>query len=135
MSENNKCFYTDELIQSASTFIEAIREARNEAIKRGIEANTIIINDRLAYVQGFDFCESGMFPTINHFPPMILGMEAYIAPPTEMPSGAGFIVTHKDATAIDAIRREAKDELIKELKEMPLRDVLFKLYSDEIEDY
>ena len=51
----------------------------------------------------------------------------------EYPKGTDFVITHRDSTEIDRIRNEAKEELINELKEMPLRDVLFTLYDDELD--
>jgi hypothetical protein len=130
--------FSEEVLQQAESLSDMVKRAHEEAIKRGIEANTIMIDNKLAYVKGFDFMETcrGGFHYVRQYPPMILGMDVFTCDLSrEFPSGTGFVGTHRDTTTIDRIREEATDELIKELKEMPARDLLFKLYNDEIEDY
>ena len=131
-------YFSEELLQHTESLIDMIKRAHEEAIKRGIEANTIMIDNKLAYVKGFEFMEThrGGFHHVSQYPLMILGMEVFTGDLSrEFPPGTGFVVTHRDTTTIDRIREEAKDELIKELKEMSLKDLLFKLRIDEIEDY
>ena len=129
----NESYYSEELLKYTKTFIETVTEAKNEAIKNGIKANTIVVRPGLAKVNGFDLNVPSTFDghCIEHMPPMILGMEAYIADPKDIPPDVGFIVTHKDYTAVDRIRRQAQDELIEKLKEKSFREVCDILYGEE----
>lgn len=132
----NKCFshnyYSDELLQAHKTLIDKIKKARDEAVRRGIEANIILIDKGLAFVKGFDYVSKSLvgFDYTSHLPPMILGMEAYISDLKEFPPETAFVVTHTDSTAIDKIREEAKKELLKELREMSLSDLMIMLESE-----
>lgn len=128
--------FSKELLQHTDLLIDRIKRAHDEAIRRGIEANTIMIDNKLAYVKGFEFTEPSMggFKHVSQYPPMILGMDILVCDlEREFPKGTDFVITHRDSTEIDRIRNEAKEELINELKEMPLRDVLFTLYDDELD--
>ena len=119
-------YFSEEVLQQAESLTDMIKRAHEEAVKRGIEANTIMIDNKLAYVKGFEFLETcrGGFRYVDQYPPMILGMEVFSCDLSrEFPPGTGFVVTHRDTTTIDRIREEAKDELIKELREMPLSEV------------
>lgn len=119
-------YFSEEVLQQAESLADMIKRAHEEAVKRGIEANTIMIDNKLAYVKGFEFMEEcrGGFHYVSQYPPMILGMEVIACDLSrEFPSGTGFVVTHRDTTTIDRIREEAKDELIKELREMPLSEL------------
>lgn len=137
--ENNifsqSCF-DDELVKGIETHYDKIKKAHEEAVKRGIEANTIMLGKNLAYVGGFELIEKhmGVFNQTISVPPMILGMDILVRDlERQYPKGTDFVITHRASTEIDRIRDEAKEELIKELKEMPLRDVLFTLYDDELD--
>lgn len=129
-------YYSDELVKVVEAHYDKIKKAHEEAVKRGIEANTIMLEKNLAYVEGFEFIEKdrGSFNRMISVPPMILGMDILVRDlEREYPKGTDFVITHRDNTEIDRIRNEAKEELIKELKEMSLRDVLFTLYDDELD--
>lgn len=137
--ENNifsQSYYSDELVKAFGTHYDKIKKAHEEAVKRGIEANTIMLGKNLAYVEGFEIMETnrGGFNHISKYSPMILGMDILVGDlERKFPKGTDFVITHRDSTEVDRIRNEAKDELIKELKEMSLRDVLFTLYDDELD--
>ena len=90
----NDTYYSDEILSLIASLVDAIKEANNEAVKRGIEANTIIINERLAYMSGFPYLSKSNvgLDCILEVPPMIFGMEAYIAPEKDLPDGVGFEV-------------------------------------------
>lgn len=132
----SQSYYSDELVKLIGTHYDKIKKAHEEAVKRGIEANTIMIEKNIAYVEGFELIEKhmGVFNQTISISPMILGMDILVRDlEREYPKGTDFVITHRDSTEIDRIRNEAKEELIKELKEMPLRDVLFTLYDDELD--
>jgi len=75
---------------------EHIMKAREEAINRGIEANTIILNTDLAICNGF----SAVFDNrIDEFPPMIFGLKIkYTNKP--LPNNAAFILTRNDRKSL-----------------------------------
>lgn len=130
---SQSCF-DDELVKVFVTHYDKIKKAHEEAVKRGIEANTIMLGKNLAYVEGFELIEKRVFNQTISVPPMILGMDILVRDlEREYPKGTDFVITHRDSTEIDRIRDEAKEELINELKEMPLRDALFTLYNDELD--
>lgn len=132
----SQSYYSDELVKLVGAYYDNIKKAHEEAIKRGIEANTIILGKNLAYVEGFELIEKHMdvFNQTISISPMILGMDILVRNlEREYPKGTDFVITHRDSTEIDRIRNEAKEELINELKEMALRVVLFTLYDDELD--
>ncbi len=73
--------------------IDKIQRAEVEAIKKGIETNTVIINDK------FDWCHEFAVQFTSYFgrndvrivPPMILGKEIIVAP---LPEDYSFALTY-----------------------------------------
>lgn len=115
--------YAEELMKDDNErkgFLEAVREAYEFALREGIRANTLLIDKDFAKVSGVHVlfqrdarCTHGV-----SLPPMILGLEARIAP---LPKGFGFAVTEVIQTERDKLYAEAKAagrrEVIEQLKE------------------
>jgi hypothetical protein len=57
--------------ETISKMIDDIAKAKEEALKQGIIANTVVINEKYAYVQPFS-CVVGQVCTC--VPPMLMGM-------------------------------------------------------------
>lgn len=55
--------------------LEQINEARLEALRKGIEANTLLINERLGYCKTMYFKFSRGGNSFMTLPPMVLGLE------------------------------------------------------------
>lgn len=64
-----------DLLDAKSSLEDLIWEAHKTALHNGIRANTVMINKRLAKVNGFVHGFAGGFMDI---PPMICGLEAYV---------------------------------------------------------
>lgn len=104
--------------------IEIIAKARAEGIKRGIEANSIIINKNLRYVKPFAMAfEDG---PVGLFPPMIMGMEINSA--NQLPNSADFIIFESKITERDKIVAEIKKQAVKEFAEW----VIDLLYANSV---
>lgn len=89
--------------------IELIEKARNEAILRGIKANTIIIDEHLRYIK--PFCLGEYPPSyFGMFPPMIMGMEIQIEP---LPEGIDFVICQKARTEREKIISSVQIQAIK----------------------
>lgn len=84
-----------------------MREAKIEATKNAIRANTIIISERLAKTKPFAlvFDDTHM---ISNFPPMILGMEMRVT--DELPQEYDFAITQAPETERERIRRDAAEK-------------------------
>ena len=101
-------------------FFEAVREAYEFALQEGIRANTLLIDKDFAKVSGVHIMlRNDAFGMEGvSLPPMILGLEARIAP---LPAGFGFAVTEVARTERDKLYAEAKAagrrEVIEQLKE------------------
>ena len=120
------------VIEQATAFFDAIKKGRDEAVKRGIEANTIMISKSLAYRQEFPVVYNSLFGTDSYvMPPAIYGMEAYIASEKELPEGVGFEISHRNFTAVDRIRREAQEDLLKSMREMSLQEIAQMIYGED----
>ena len=101
-------------------FLEAVREAYEFALREGIRANTLLIDKNFARVSGVHvLLQNDAFGMRGvSLPPMILGLEARIAP---LPEGYGIAVTEVAQTDRDKLYAEAKAagrrEVIEQLKE------------------
>lgn len=102
-----------------TNFITVLHKAKEEAITRGINANTIIIDDKLRYVKPFCFAE---FPPVTLFPPMIMGMELRMA---KLPCEADFVIYNNP-------RRE-QEKIIKSYQKLAVEKFAEKL-KDIISD-
>lgn len=72
------------MISPGDELIKLIERSRIEAIKRGIKANSIILNSRMVYVPG----------VIGELPAMICGLNVYVTR-DELPEGYSFAVCEK----------------------------------------
>lgn len=70
------------------TITELILEAQQEALREGITANTVMINENMARVDAFDF---QAFNGVYSIPPMICGMNLYFTK-NELPDNYSFAV-------------------------------------------
>ena len=101
-------------------FLEAVREAYEFAVQEGIRANTLLIDENFAKVSGAHvLLRKGALGVHGvSLPPMILGLEAHIAP---LPEGYGIAVTEVAQTEREKLYAEAKAagrrEVIEQLKE------------------
>lgn len=90
--------------------IEQILEAKNEAIKNGIKANTILINTK-----------SNLAKILPHntgnvlFPPMIAGLEAKFD--AEIPDEYSFFIFEAPQTEAEKVKAELRAEVKQEIKE------------------
>ena len=62
-----------ELKDIYAKIVKAIKEAEEEAVKEGIENNTIVLNSNHAKVEKFYYQIPNINARINEFPPMLLG--------------------------------------------------------------
>ena len=87
-------------------FIGMVIKARNEAIKRGIKADSIIINKNMVFVPG----------VIDLYPAMVCGLNVYVTK-DELPDGYSFAVaeSQREKTNADRIRAMSDEELAWEL--------------------
>lgn len=98
-------------------FIEKIQQAQVEAIKKGIKANTVIINDKIGYVKSFLLGRNSIFP------PMICGLEAEIT--DELPEYYDFLIYENPVTKMD--------RLISDIRKETAREILGTLYKECLE--
>lgn len=70
------------------TITELILEAQQEALREGITANTVMINENMARVGAFDF---QVFDGVYSIPTMICGMNLYFTK-NELPDNYSFAV-------------------------------------------
>lgn len=89
---------------------EHILEARKEAQKRYIEANTILINQGIAYTNNLFIQDNDI---ITEYPPMIFGMKVFYD--NNLPNNANFILTKTPKNKmeqINALEQELGIDLI-----------------------
>lgn len=95
-----------------TNFITLLHKAKEEAIARGINANTIIIDEQLRYVKPFVFAE---FPPVVIFPPMIMGMEIKVS---KLPAGADLTIyenpRREQKKIIDGIQKRTAEKILNE---------------------
>ena len=110
-------------------FFEAVREAYEFAVMEGIRANTLLIDKNFAKVSGVHILlqKDALGTHSVSLPPMILGLEAHIAP---LPEGYGFAVTEVVQTDRDKLRAAAKEEGRREVIEQ-LKEFLFERESED----
>jgi hypothetical protein len=83
-------------------FYGKIAKARNEAVKRGIKANSIVINKNMVFVPG----DYELYPT------MVCGLDVYVTK-DELPDGYSFAVveSQREKTNADRIRAMSDEDL------------------------
>ena len=107
---------------------EYIQKALAEAHKQRINANTVLLNEEIALVKGG---YEKMGNTVAEIPPMICGLSAFLS--NELPDNVAFAVCETSAeTEFGKGRREGRQELIQELKEMQLGEILDLINSEPI---
>ena len=104
------------------TFMDYIFEAKKLALKENIKANTVLINESFAKINGFHFC---FFCSGLDLPPMICGLEIHVT--NELPEGYSFAVAEAPETERDRICRQAKAEVAREIFEEI--ETLAKIYT------
>lgn len=93
-------------------FYSMVAKARNEAVKRGIKANSIVINKNMVFVPG----DYELYPT------MVCGLDVYVTK-DELPDGYAFAVaeSQREKTNADRIRAMNDEELAKEcVRQLPM---------------
>ena len=114
-------------MESRTKIIDSIRQARNEAYKQHIEANSIALNRDLRLVKEF-ICSfgggRGCSTHVEHIPPVICGMTAYLT--SELPDNVAFAVfenPNPPITKEEKIKQEARQELLDKLKTMSIAEI------------
>ena len=100
----------DVISESAKSLVDMLAEAQAKALKEGIKANTVIIDEHFAKVNAFDFVVGR---DIMHLPPMICGLEVQVS--DELPDGYSFAVLEAPETERERLIRAAKSEAAREV--------------------
>lgn len=108
-------------------FISIVTKAQEEAEKRLIEANTIVIDNRFRYIKPFAMPQE---QSAICFPPMIMGMELKFA---ELPNNADFVLFKADKTEYERKVQEIRWQAVKEFAEKATR--LIHEHLDNETDY
>ena len=99
----------DDVIDDVSkTLHQWIWDARQEAVKEGIKANTVIINKHFAKVNAHIFNGS-----VHDMPPMICGLEVRLS--DELPEGYDFALCEAYETERERLIRNTKAEVAREI--------------------
>ena len=107
---------------------EYIQKALIEAHKQRINANTVFLNSEIALVKR-SYEKIGN--SITEYPPMICGLAAHLT--DELPDDIAFAICKTETeTNIQKARREAKQELLDEMKTMQLGEILDLINSEPI---
>ncbi len=115
--------------------IEHIAKARNEAFKRAIVANTVVVNEDIAVSNGF------YFPTSDHsyleMPPMVMGMKvAYDK--NSLPDNIAFAISEDKRVADNKLEQLRLIEEELDLQDFSfvkfLKAVLFGIYKTKYKD-
>lgn len=107
---------------------EYIQKALIEAHKQHINANTVFLNSEIALVKR-SYEKIGN--SITEYPPMICGLAAHLT--DELPDDIAFAICKTETeTNIQKARREAKQELLDEMKTMQLGEILDLINSEPI---
>lgn len=107
---------------------EYVRKATTEAFKQHIFANTVFLNDKFALIKR-SYAKLGN--SITEYPPMICGLAAHLT--DELPDDVAFAACRTDVeTSLQKARREAKQELLDEMKTMQLGEILDLINSEPI---
>lgn len=112
-----------EFQESFKSFAAAVFEAEKNALKEGIKANTVIIDEHFAKVNAFDFVFGR---DVMSLPPMICGLEIKVS--DELPEGYDFAVLEVPETERERLVRKTRAEVIDEFAE-ELKEYLDDTYS------
>lgn len=113
----------DVISESAKSLVDMLAEAQAKALKEGIKANTVIIDEHFAKVNAFDFVFGR---DVMHLPPMICGLEVQVS--DELPDGYSFAVLEAPETERERLIRKARAEVIDEFAG-ELKEYLDDTYS------
>lgn len=100
----------DVISESVKSLSDMLAEAKAKALKEGIKANTVIIDEHFAKVNAFDFVFGRV---VMHLPPMICGLEIQVS--DELPDGYDFAVLEVPETERERLIKEAKAEVAREI--------------------
>lgn len=100
----------EEIKGFAIDFVDAVREAQDEAVRNGIEANLLLINKKFAKTSQFAFITGEKSVVI--FPPMICGLEPHIV--SGLPDSIGFCIFEGN-TERDLIIRQARSDTARDI--------------------
>lgn len=89
-----------------------VKEAYKQAIKEGIDANTVVLNKNFIKTNGFAFCIS------NHFwhdlPPMICGLEIRVA--DDLPEKVDFALIKANMTERENLVRQTILDTVRKMR-------------------
>lgn len=122
----------DVISESAKSLSDMLAEAKAKALKEGIKANTVIIDEHFAKVNAFDFVFGR---AVMSLPPMICGLEVQVS--DELPDGYDFAVLEFPETERDRLVRKTRTEAIKEFAERLIKKCdapHWCVWMSEIED-
>ena len=105
----------DVISEAKVTLEEMIRQAYEHALKEGIKANTVILDEHFCKVNGFDFLLCGY--DFKSLPPMICGLEIRGISKGEMPPGYNFAVLEAHMTEREALIRDTRRGIIHRIRE------------------
>ena len=120
-------------------FIKIVKEAKQLAIKEGLKANVIFINEKFAKTPALTIPTSRS--SFSCLPPMIMGLEVDIA--KELPDNVLFAVTEVPETHTEKITKQYKHEgvaeFVRELEELfagdeTIRSEIKRVYKEKYEN-
>ena len=124
MNKNEEIQYggiiEEEGIMESVPIHEMVMDAYNEAVKRGIKANTIIINKNLVEVKPFTVNDGFGF---SELPPMICGMQAFFTD-KELPDDYAFSVLEAKCTEREFLIQQTRENSVREFAKILKEKVL-----------
>lgn len=105
---------TEDIVGDTSkSLIDWIHEARVKALHEGIKANTVMIDEHFAKVNGFYFSFN---QSIVSLPPMICGLQVYVTK-EDLPDGYDFGLLEVPMTEREALIRNTERDIAKKIFE------------------
>lgn len=92
--------------ESTKTLEDLLMESYKHALREGIKANTVILDENFCKVNGFDFLIGNNGMGYRRLPPMICGMEIRGVSKGELPEGYNFAVFEATMTEREALIRD-----------------------------
>jgi hypothetical protein len=122
----------DLLGEAPWTINDLIREAWEKALKEGIKANTVMIDEHFAKVNNFHFV---FINDVVRFPPMICGLEVRVS--NELPDGYDFAVLETPETEREKLIRQTRADTVKKMQERfsNLLEKEYKQYTPDGADH
>lgn len=100
----------DVIGEAQKTLLDLVREAHIKAMQEGIQANTVLLSEHFAKVNGFPFVSGNTFIDI---PPMICGLEVRVT--NELPEKYDFAVVEAPMTERERLIRETEERVKDEI--------------------